>query len=141
MNLTQCTALELLALYRSGAASPVEATQSILTDIERLNPRLLAYCLVDEAQALASARASEARWHAHRHSGAPVGALEGVPASIKDLILTRAGPPGAAAWASRLTRPGTSTPPQWPACAKPARSCSAKPPPPSTAAKEKPTPP
>jgi aspartyl-tRNA(Asn)/glutamyl-tRNA(Gln) amidotransferase subunit A len=92
MNLTQCTALELLALYRSGAASPVEATQSILTDIERLNPRLLAYCLVDEAQALASARASEARWHAHRHSGAPVGALEGVPASIKDLILTRGWP-------------------------------------------------
>jgi aspartyl-tRNA(Asn)/glutamyl-tRNA(Gln) amidotransferase subunit A len=92
MNLTQCTALELLALYRSGAASPVEATQSILTDIERLNPRLLAYCLVDEAQALAGARASEARWHAHRHSGAPVGALEGVPASIKDLILTRGWP-------------------------------------------------
>jgi aspartyl-tRNA(Asn)/glutamyl-tRNA(Gln) amidotransferase subunit A len=92
MNLTQCTALELLALYRSGAASPVEATQSILTDIERLNPRLLAYCLVDEAQALASARASEARWHAHRHSGAAVGALEGVPASIKDLILTRGWP-------------------------------------------------
>ncbi len=92
MNLPQCTALELLALYRSGAASPVEATQSILTDIERLNPRLLAYCLVDEAQALASARASEARWHAHRHSGAPVGALEGVPASIKDLILTRGWP-------------------------------------------------
>ena len=76
MNLTQCTAHELLSLYRRGDASPVEVTQAILKQIERLNPHLLAFCLVDEAQALASAKASEARWHAHRHQGAAVGALE-----------------------------------------------------------------
>ncbi len=92
MNLTQCTAHELLSLYRRGDASPVEVTQAILKQIERLNPHLLAFCLVDEAQALASAKASEARWHAHRHQGAAVGALEGVPASIKDLVLTRGWP-------------------------------------------------
>ena len=78
MTLTQCTAHELLALYRSGAASPVEATQAVLKEIERLNPRLLAYCLVDEAQAMANARASEDRWQSHRRQGTPVGALEGV---------------------------------------------------------------
>jgi aspartyl-tRNA(Asn)/glutamyl-tRNA(Gln) amidotransferase subunit A len=92
MTLTQCTAQELLALYRSGAASPVEATQAVLKEIERLNPRLLAYCLVDETQALTSARASEAKWQSHRHQGTPVGALEGVPTSIKDLVLTRGWP-------------------------------------------------
>lgn len=91
-DLTQCTADELLALFRSGQASPVEATQAVLARIGRINPRINAYCLVDADSALASARVSEARWHAHRSSGAPVGALEGVPTSIKDLILTRGWP-------------------------------------------------
>ena len=91
-DLTRCAAHELLALYRSGAASPVEATQAVLTRIGRLNPVLNAFCLVDEPQALASARESEARWQAHRKTGAPVRALDGVPTSIKDLILTRGWP-------------------------------------------------
>jgi len=91
-DLTQQTAEQLLALYRSGAVSPVEVTQNVLQRIQRLNPRLNAFCLVDEEAALASARVSEQRWQAHRHSGAAVGALEGVPASIKDLILTQGWP-------------------------------------------------
>jgi len=91
-DLTQCPAHELLALYRSGQASPVEATQAVLARTDRLNPQLNAFCLVDADAALASARASEARWQAHRSGGAPVGELDGVPASIKDLILTRGWP-------------------------------------------------
>ena len=91
-DLTQCTADQLLALYRSGQASPVEATQAVLARIERVNPRINAFCLVDADRALASARASEARWQAHRATGAAVGALEGVPTSIKDLILTQGWP-------------------------------------------------
>ena len=91
-DLTQTPAHELLALYRSGQASPVEATQAVLQRIERVNPKINAFCLVDEKAALASARASEARWQAHRQHGTPVGALEGVPTSIKDLILTRGWP-------------------------------------------------
>ena len=91
-DLTQCPAHELLALYRSGQASPVDATQAVLARIERLNPQLNAFCLVDADAALASARASEARWRAHRSEGAPVGELDGVPTSIKDLILTRGWP-------------------------------------------------
>jgi aspartyl-tRNA(Asn)/glutamyl-tRNA(Gln) amidotransferase subunit A len=91
-DLTQAPAHELLALYRSGQASPVEVTQAVLSRIERVNPQINAFCLVDEKAALASARASEARWQAHRHQGAPVGALDGVPTSIKDLILTQGWP-------------------------------------------------
>lgn len=83
-DLALCTATELLALYRSGQASPVEATQAVLDRIERLNPTLRAYAHVAAESALASARASEARWRL----GHPCGALDGVPASIKDLILT-----------------------------------------------------
>ncbi len=92
MDLTLCTAVELLALYRSGQTSPTEVTQAVLARIDRLNPTLRAFCLVDEAQAMASARASEARWQAHRQHGATVGELEGVPVSIKDLVLTRGWP-------------------------------------------------
>ncbi len=87
-SLALCTATELLALYRAKAASPVEATREVLARIERLNPQLNAFCLVDAAQALQSARGSEARWLA----GVPVGPLDGVPTSIKDLILTRGWP-------------------------------------------------
>ncbi|HEU5294082.1 MAG TPA: amidase [Burkholderiaceae bacterium] len=87
-HLADCTATDLLALYRSGQASPVEAAQSVLARIDRLNPRLLAYCHLAPDEALASARASEARWQ----RAAPCGALDGVPTSIKDLILTKGWP-------------------------------------------------
>jgi aspartyl-tRNA(Asn)/glutamyl-tRNA(Gln) amidotransferase subunit A len=91
-DLTQCTATQLLGLYRSGQASPVEATQAVLQRIARLNPLLNAFCLIDEAAAMASAHLSEARWQAHRRSGADVLPLDGVPLSIKDLILTQGWP-------------------------------------------------
>ena len=87
-QLAEFTATELLRAYRNGAASPVEATQAVLARIERLNPQLNAFCLVDADAALQQARASEARWQ----RGAPIGLLDGVPTSIKDLILTRGWP-------------------------------------------------
>ena len=87
-NLAECSAHTLLQLYRSGAASPLEATREVLARIERLNPQLNAFCLVDAEAALQSARESEARWR----RGAPMGLLDGVPVSIKDLILTRGWP-------------------------------------------------
>ena len=80
---------QLLALYRGGSLSPVEVTNAVLARIEQLNPAINAFCLVDAERALDNARQSEQRWQAHRHNGAAVGVLEGVPASIKDLILTR----------------------------------------------------
>lgn len=91
-DLTQCSAEQLIGLYRSAQASPVEVTQAVLVRIERLNPLLNAFCLVAGEAALQSARRSEARWQAQRHGGAPVGLLDGVPTSIKDLILTQGWP-------------------------------------------------
>jgi aspartyl-tRNA(Asn)/glutamyl-tRNA(Gln) amidotransferase subunit A len=81
-------ALDLLAAYRARTLSPVEATTAVLARIARLDPRVNAFCLVDEAAALKAARASEARWA----RGQPCGALDGVPVSIKDLLLTRGWP-------------------------------------------------
>lgn len=91
-DLTQLSAAELLALYKAGTASPVDVTQQVLQKIARLNPVINAFCWVDEAAALAAASLSEQRWQAHRRDGAAVGALEGVPVSIKDLILTKGWP-------------------------------------------------
>jgi len=87
-DLADCTATDLLSMYRSKQASPVEATHAVLARIERLNPKLLAFCHLADGDALESARASEARWQ----RGEPSGALDGVPTSIKDLILAKGWP-------------------------------------------------
>ena len=79
------SAVDLLAQYRAKKLSPVEVTRSALARIDRLNPRFNAFRLVDEAAALASARASEARWM----KGEPIGLVDGVPATVKDLLITK----------------------------------------------------
>ncbi|MBA3702802.1 MAG: amidase, partial [Rubrobacteraceae bacterium] len=81
-------ATELLKLYRERELSPVEATEAALRQIELYNPRVNAYVLVDAEQALAQARESEERYR----TGKSRGRLDGVPASIKDLFLTRGWP-------------------------------------------------
>ncbi len=87
-QLADCTATELLALYASGKASPVDATHAVLDRIATLNPSLNAFCHLAPAEALAQARASEARWQAK----AACGPLDGVPTSVKDLILAKGWP-------------------------------------------------
>ena len=65
-RLTDCTATELIQLYRTRQASPVEATRAVLERIDALNPQLKAFCHVAHDDALASAHASEARWPSSR---------------------------------------------------------------------------
>ena len=43
-DLADCSAHELLTLYRSGEASPVEATKAVLARIDRIDPVLNAFC-------------------------------------------------------------------------------------------------
>lgn len=87
-DLADCTATELIALFRSGQASPLEATQAVLARIDRVEPKLNAFVRVAREEALAAARASTGRWQA----GSPTGPLDGVPVSIKDLVLTQGWP-------------------------------------------------
>src|SRR5581483_5597272 len=82
------TAARLVERYRDGSLSPVEATRAVLRRIERVDPVLNAYCHVDAERALAAAAESEARWR----KGEPLGALDGVPVSVKDVILARGWP-------------------------------------------------
>jgi aspartyl-tRNA(Asn)/glutamyl-tRNA(Gln) amidotransferase subunit A len=87
-DITRLSATELLELYRRRELSPVEATRAVLAQIDAQNPAINAYCLVRGDEALAAARASERRWDA----GKPMGLLDGVPVSVKDLLLTRGWP-------------------------------------------------
>jgi len=87
-ELAYTSATELVRRYRAKQLSPVEVTQAVLARMRELNPRLNAYCFIDEDGAIKAARASEARWM----KGAPQGWVDGVPASIKDLILARGWP-------------------------------------------------
>src|SRR5579875_1988214 len=82
------SAVELLSLYRRKKLSPVEATKAALARIEAHNGSLNAFNLVDEKAALADARRAEKRWQ----KGEPLGPVDGVPASVKDLLLTKGWP-------------------------------------------------
>ena len=95
-DLSRCSATELLALYRTKACSPVEATGAALSRISALNDRLNAFRLVDPDRALAAARESEERWR----RGAPRGLVDGVPTSVKDVLLTAG---WSTRWGSTLT--------------------------------------
>ncbi|MGH3932135.1 MAG: amidase [Pseudonocardiaceae bacterium] len=82
------TATELMAAYRAGQLSPVEATQDVLDRIEQIDDKVRAFCLVDADRALTAAKASEQRWQQDR----PQGLVDGVPTSIKDIFLTAGWP-------------------------------------------------
>jgi len=74
--------------FRSRAFSPVDVAAAMLDRIERFNPRLNAFTSVDAEGALASARRSEERWQ----RGQPLGALDGVPVTVKELLAAQGWP-------------------------------------------------
>jgi aspartyl-tRNA(Asn)/glutamyl-tRNA(Gln) amidotransferase subunit A len=86
--LTDLTARQLLAGYRSGDFSPVDAVRAVLERIEAVQPLVNAFVRVDAEPALAEAEASAARWRGNE----PQGLLDGVPVSVKDLFLQRGSP-------------------------------------------------
>ncbi len=94
-QLADLSAVDLLARYRDGTVSPVEVTQAVLARIEAFEPALNATWALDAKGALDAARAAEARWA----KGEPIGRLDGVPVTIKELIATKgvAKPLGSAA--------------------------------------------
>ena len=97
-ELATMTAEQMLQLYASGAASPIDMLQAVTERVARHNPQINAFAVMNP-QALAAAGESTQRWRA----GRPMGALDGVPVTVKDLVdiaglATRRG--------SRLTDPG-----------------------------------
>ncbi|WP_152364562.1 amidase [Microlunatus speluncae] len=83
-DLSMLSATELVAGYRSGDFTPVDATLAALAAIEAHDRAVNAFVLVDPERALTAAE-----WSARRYAaGAPTGPGDGVPTSIKDMFLT-----------------------------------------------------
>ncbi len=76
---------ELTASFAGGEASPVEVAEAYLARIGALDGRVGAYLTVTRDEALAAARAAEARYRAK----APLGPLDGAPIALKDVFCTR----------------------------------------------------
>ncbi|MDB5318019.1 MAG: amidase [Rhodospirillales bacterium] len=71
----------MLALFARRALSPVEVLKAVTERVARYNPWVNAFACMNP-QALRAAGESEARWMA----GRPIGALDGVPTTVKDLL-------------------------------------------------------
>jgi aspartyl-tRNA(Asn)/glutamyl-tRNA(Gln) amidotransferase subunit A len=76
---------ELSIAFTQGAVSPVAVTEAYLARIDALDGRVGAYLTVMRDDALAAARAAEARYRA----GTPLSPLDGAPIAIKDVFCTR----------------------------------------------------
>jgi len=87
-DLATLSAEDLAAQFQAGAASPVDATEAALARAHAAQETHNPFVLIDDEAAVAAARESEARWQA----GAPRSAIDGVPATLKDLVLTKGWP-------------------------------------------------
>ncbi|MBI1779608.1 MAG: amidase [Proteobacteria bacterium] len=92
------SAIDLLKLYRRKSLSPVEVLEAVLRRLHIENPKLNAFCHIDEETGRKMAKASEARWM----KGKPKGLVDGVPIPIKDTNAAKGWP---FRYGSRTTSP------------------------------------
>ncbi|MDF2114451.1 amidase [Roseiarcaceae bacterium H3SJ34-1] len=85
MSLAARSMTELLAAFRASDVSPVDLAHAVLDQTAATEPALNAFVVREAPEAvLAQAKAAQDRWH----RGAPAGALDGIPMTIKDAIIT-----------------------------------------------------
>jgi len=80
-SISDLSAAELTQSYRRGKLSPLEVARDVLGRIDSQRT-LNAFVVVDSEAALRAAAESEKRWRA----GAPLGRVDGLPATVKDNI-------------------------------------------------------
>jgi aspartyl-tRNA(Asn)/glutamyl-tRNA(Gln) amidotransferase subunit A len=84
-EITYLSVADLAARYLEKSLSPREALAAVLERIDSFNGAVNAFRFVDRVGAMAAAEASEARWM----KGEPLGPLDGVPASVKDILMVK----------------------------------------------------
>jgi aspartyl-tRNA(Asn)/glutamyl-tRNA(Gln) amidotransferase subunit A len=87
-DMLSLSAAQLVEHFRARRLSPVEVARAALERIARLQPAYNAFVLVGEEDALRAARESEARWA----RGEPLGPVDGLPTTVKDLLLAKGWP-------------------------------------------------
>ena len=83
-ELTRLTISELAPMIKAREVSPVEVTESVLAQVDRLQPKLNSFITVLHDQAMAQAKEAEAALVRGEYKGP----LHGVPIGIKDNIAT-----------------------------------------------------
>lgn len=109
-NATQLHDLPATALlkgFRAKTFSPREVLDDVLTHVGRWEPHLQALYAFDPDGARAVADASTTRWH----KGEPIGALDGVPCTIKENIATKGVPVPLGTIVTKLVPAAADAPP------------------------------
>jgi aspartyl-tRNA(Asn)/glutamyl-tRNA(Gln) amidotransferase subunit A len=91
-DLALLSAEDMLAAFARRRLTPVDVLQAVTERVARLNPKLNAFAVMNPA-ALQAAGESASRWRA----GRPIGILDGVPCTVKDLVDLAGSRHGAAA--------------------------------------------
>ncbi|GGU95671.1 amidase [Streptomyces albospinus] len=87
-HLADLTATRLTAGYAAGEFSPVEATAAVLERAAAAQAATNSFTRITADEALAAAEESAKRWV----RGEPAGPVDGVPVTVKDVLLTRGAP-------------------------------------------------
>jgi aspartyl-tRNA(Asn)/glutamyl-tRNA(Gln) amidotransferase subunit A len=101
------SAIDLIAGFRARQFSPAEVLDDLLAHVAVWEPHIRALYAFDPEGARAAARASTERWQ----KGEPIGALDGVPVTIKDNIATKGVPVPLGAATTKLVPAETDSPP------------------------------
>jgi aspartyl-tRNA(Asn)/glutamyl-tRNA(Gln) amidotransferase subunit A len=101
------SAVDLIAGFRAKQFSPTEVLEDVLAHIAVWEPHIKALYAFDPQSARAAAKASSERWR----KGEPVGALDGVPVTIKDNIATKGVPVPLGAATTKLVPAEVDAPP------------------------------
>lgn len=105
--LHESSAAALAVGYRDKSFSPLDVTRDVLAHIERWEPHLHATYALDAERALDQARAAGQRFM----RDAPLGALDGVPVTLKENIATRGVPQPIGTAATELVPAPDDAPP------------------------------
>jgi aspartyl-tRNA(Asn)/glutamyl-tRNA(Gln) amidotransferase subunit A len=106
-SLHDLSAVDLIAGFRARQFSPSEVLEDVLAHIAVWEPHIKALYAFDPDGARAVAKASTARWQ----NSEPVGALDGVPVTIKDNIATKGVPVPLGAATTKLVPAPVDAPP------------------------------
>ena len=98
---------ELQNGYRQKSISPNDVVEAVLGRVETFDGAVNAFARVDRKGALLAAEASARRWQA----GAPMGPLDGVPATVKDLLWMAGERAGFGSRVMNMTAPATEDAP------------------------------